>query len=57
VTWFDTPEEADRLTTAHYAEMTPQERLDEMVKFLNEFGNWNERRLVRTARLLDIPKC
>ncbi len=56
VTWFDTPEAAEEADVAHYANMSPQERLDEMLKLLNEVGHWNERRLVRTAQLLEVPR-
>jgi len=56
VTWFDSPEAADEADGVHYASLSPQERLDEMVKLLNEVGKWNEQRLIRTAQLLEVPR-
>ena len=55
VTWFDSPEEAEEADRLHYANMTPQERLDEMVALLNRWGKWNERRLERVARFVELP--
>jgi hypothetical protein len=56
VTWFNGPEEADAADKAHYAAMTPQQRLDEMVELLNRWGGWNERRLERVARFIEISR-
>jgi len=56
VTWFDTPEAAEEADRIHYANLTPQQRLDELVILLNEVGKWNERKLVRTAQVLDVPR-
>ena len=54
VTWFDSPAESDEAIDRHYASLTGQERLDEMVEFLNRWGGWHERRLVRTAEVLEF---
>jgi len=42
VTWFDSPEEVEEADRRHYANMTPHERMDEMVSLLNRWGKWNE---------------
>ena len=56
VTWYDDPDEADAAVREHYENMTPQERLDEMVEMLNRWGKWNERRIVRVAQIIEIPE-
>jgi hypothetical protein len=56
ITWFDSPADADAADRTHYAEMTPQERLNEMVELLDRWGNWHERRLDRVARIVDVPR-
>lgn len=56
VTWFDSPEAAEREVDAYYASLTPQERLDEMVRLLNEVGHWNERRLERVVEFIEVPR-
>ena len=55
VTWFETPEDADQADILHYSRMTSQEKLDEMVRLLNEFGKWNEQRLNRIVRFVEVP--
>jgi predicted Fe-S protein YdhL (DUF1289 family) len=56
VTWFDSPEAAEEADRLRYASLTPQERLDEMVALLNRWGKWNERRLERVARFVEVPR-
>jgi len=56
ITFIGTPEEADAADREHYAKMTPQERLDEMIELLNKWGHWNERRLERIVQVLDVPE-
>lgn len=56
VTWFDSPEKAEEALRKHYRSMTPQKRLDEMVELLNRWGGWNERRLERVARFVELPR-
>lgn len=53
ITRFDNPAEAEEAVRLHYASMTPQQRLDEMVAMLNRWGKWNERGLERVARFVD----
>ena len=52
ITWYDDPDAAEDDVREHYRQMTPQQRLDEMVGLLNRVGKWNERRLTRVARLI-----
>ena len=54
ITYFDSLEEAERAVDEHYAAMTPQQRLDEMIEMLNRWGHWHERRLERVARFVEI---
>lgn len=54
VTIFDDPEQAERELDLHYAAMTPDDRLREMVDLLNRWGGWNERRLERVAHFVDV---
>lgn len=49
------PEDAEEMVWKHYSQMLPQERLDELVLLLNNWGKWHERRLERTAQVLTIP--
>ncbi len=51
---FDDPEEAERELDRHYAALTPDERMREMCELLNRWGGWNERRLQRVARFVDV---
>ena len=54
ITWYENPDAAEADVREHYRRMTPQERLDEMVGLLNRVGKWNERRLTRVARLIEL---
>jgi hypothetical protein len=55
VTWYEDPSDAERDDRAYYAALTPQQRLDAMVDLLNRWGKWNERRLKRVARFVEVP--
>jgi hypothetical protein len=55
LTWFDSPEEAEEAVRQHYRQMTPKQRMDEMVELLNRWGKWNERRLERIYQVIDVP--
>ena len=56
LTWYDDPRDAERDDKAHYRAMSPQLRIDEMVGLLNSWGKWNERRLERVARFVEVPR-
>jgi hypothetical protein len=53
---FEDPAEAEAEVDAYYESLTPQQRLDEMVRLCNEWGKWNERRLERVATVIDLTR-
>jgi hypothetical protein len=55
IEWFDSPDEASDRLDRYYETLTPQQRLDEMIALLNNWGKWKERRLERVAQFIQLP--